>query len=177
LHGESITTRRIWHTQHDIQVSNVYFQVSHLSNDRLIYLVVRPKTTTIPSWQLKRKYHSFLMKSSFLTVYYLDRIGTLEGVSKKWRTVQMTSYCNNYALSKTINFQSYSKSVTFIASNETSRFCAVDWLLSATRCLIWKDKRDSAHWLTFWAVIIIGGAGLLLGFMQVLLQAIQLANP
>jgi hypothetical protein len=41
----------------------------------------------------------------------------------------------------------------------------------------WKDKRDSASWLTFWAVIVIGGAGLLLGFIEVLLQAIQLANP
>jgi hypothetical protein len=41
---------------------------------------------------------------------------------------------------------------------------------------LWKDKRDSAHWLTFWAVIIIGGAGILLGVIQVLLQAVQLAQ-
>ena len=42
---------------------------------------------------------------------------------------------------------------------------------------LWKDKRDSAHWLTFWAVIIIGGAGILLAVIQVLLQAVQLAHP
>ena len=41
---------------------------------------------------------------------------------------------------------------------------------------LWKDKRDSAHWLTFWAVIVIGGAGLLLSLIQVLLQAVQLAE-
>jgi hypothetical protein len=41
---------------------------------------------------------------------------------------------------------------------------------------IWNDKRDSAHWLTFWAVIFIGGAGLLLSLIQVLLQAAQLAG-
>ncbi len=42
---------------------------------------------------------------------------------------------------------------------------------------LWKDKRDSAHWLTFWAVIFIGGAGILLAVIQVLLQAVQLAHP
>lgn len=42
---------------------------------------------------------------------------------------------------------------------------------------LWKDKRDSAHWLTFWAVIVIGGAGILLAVIQVLLQAVQLAHP
>jgi hypothetical protein len=42
---------------------------------------------------------------------------------------------------------------------------------------LWKDKRDSAHWLTFWAVIVIGGAGLLLSLIQVLLQAVQLGHP
>lgn len=41
---------------------------------------------------------------------------------------------------------------------------------------LWRDKRDSAHWFTFWAVIIIGGAGLLLSFLQVILQIIQVAQ-
>ena len=41
---------------------------------------------------------------------------------------------------------------------------------------LWRDKRDSAHWFTFWAVIIIGGAGLLLSFIQVVLQIIQVAQ-
>ncbi|TRX96271.1 hypothetical protein FHL15_002995 [Xylaria flabelliformis] len=40
---------------------------------------------------------------------------------------------------------------------------------------LWLDNRDSASWLTFWAVIIIGGIGLLLAFIQVILQIIQLA--
>lgn len=41
---------------------------------------------------------------------------------------------------------------------------------------LWRDKRDSAHWFTFWAVIIIGGAGLLLTFLQVVLQIVQVAQ-
>jgi hypothetical protein len=40
---------------------------------------------------------------------------------------------------------------------------------------LWVDNRDSASWLTFWAVIVIGGIGLLLAFIQVILQIIQLA--
>lgn len=39
---------------------------------------------------------------------------------------------------------------------------------------IWADKRDSAQWWTFWAVIIFGGTGIILGAMQVILQFIQL---
>ncbi|MCJ1365751.1 hypothetical protein MMC16_004876 [Acarospora aff. strigata] len=41
---------------------------------------------------------------------------------------------------------------------------------------LWRDKRDSAHWFTFWAVIIIGGAGLLLSFIQVILQIVQVSQ-
>ncbi|KAI0024433.1 hypothetical protein F4780DRAFT_600813 [Xylariomycetidae sp. FL0641] len=40
---------------------------------------------------------------------------------------------------------------------------------------LWLDNRDSASWLTFWAVIIIGGLGLLLAFVQVVLQVVQLS--
>ncbi|KAI1407009.1 hypothetical protein F5Y13DRAFT_195811 [Hypoxylon sp. FL1857] len=40
---------------------------------------------------------------------------------------------------------------------------------------LWLDNRDSASWLTFWAVIIIGGIGLILAFLQVVLQIVQLA--
>ncbi|KAI1809448.1 hypothetical protein GGS20DRAFT_590594 [Poronia punctata] len=40
---------------------------------------------------------------------------------------------------------------------------------------LWVDNRDSASWLTFWAVIIIGGVGLLLAFIQVALQVVQVA--
>lgn len=40
---------------------------------------------------------------------------------------------------------------------------------------LWRDKRDSAGWFTFWAVILIGGLGVLLAFVQVILQILQLA--
>lgn len=40
---------------------------------------------------------------------------------------------------------------------------------------LWNDKRDSASWFTFWAVLIIGGMGIVLAFLQVVLQAIQIA--
>jgi hypothetical protein len=41
---------------------------------------------------------------------------------------------------------------------------------------IWNDKRDSAQWYTFWAVIVFGGAGIVLSFIQAVLQALQLAG-
>jgi hypothetical protein len=40
---------------------------------------------------------------------------------------------------------------------------------------LWRDKRDSAQWATFWAVIIFGAVSLLLSVVQVVLQAIQVA--
>jgi len=50
--------------------------------------------------------------------------------------------------------------------------------LSSTRPRTWKeiwhDKRDSASWFTFWAVLIIGGIGILLAFLQVVLQIVQI---
>lgn len=41
---------------------------------------------------------------------------------------------------------------------------------------LWKDKRDSAQWYTFWAVIIFGGSSIILAAVQVVLQAAQLAG-
>ncbi|KAF2124108.1 hypothetical protein P153DRAFT_350835 [Dothidotthia symphoricarpi CBS 119687] len=40
---------------------------------------------------------------------------------------------------------------------------------------LWNDKRDSASWFTFWAVLIIGGMGIILAFMQVILQIVQIS--
>ena len=41
---------------------------------------------------------------------------------------------------------------------------------------IWNDKRDAAQWYTFWAVIVFGGSGIVLSFIQAVLQALQLAG-
>lgn len=41
---------------------------------------------------------------------------------------------------------------------------------------LWRDKRDSSGWLTFWAVIIFGVFGSLMAFLQVLLQFIQMVT-
>lgn len=41
---------------------------------------------------------------------------------------------------------------------------------------IWNDKRDSVQWYTFWAVMVFGGSGIALAFIQVVLQAAQLAG-
>ena len=38
---------------------------------------------------------------------------------------------------------------------------------------LWRDKRDEVQWITFWAVIVIGGAGLMLSLVQVVLQVVQ----
>jgi hypothetical protein len=40
---------------------------------------------------------------------------------------------------------------------------------------LWNDKRDSSSWFTFWAVLIIGGMSILLAFVQVVLQIVQVS--
>ncbi len=40
---------------------------------------------------------------------------------------------------------------------------------------LWQDKRNSAQWFTFWAVLILGGVGIFLTFLQVILQVVQIA--
>jgi hypothetical protein len=40
---------------------------------------------------------------------------------------------------------------------------------------IWRKQQFSEQWYTFWAVIVIGGLGLLLAVIQVILQGLQLA--
>ena len=39
---------------------------------------------------------------------------------------------------------------------------------------LWQDKRDSTSWFTFWVELIFGATGLLLAFIQVILQIVQL---
>ena len=41
---------------------------------------------------------------------------------------------------------------------------------------LWQDKRDSDQWFTFWAVLVLGGFGLLIGLLQVILQIVQIAR-
>ncbi|KAL8936846.1 MAG: hypothetical protein Q9216_004713 [Gyalolechia sp. 2 TL-2023] len=41
---------------------------------------------------------------------------------------------------------------------------------------LWRDKRDSAGWYTFWTVLIFGAVSILLSFLQVVLQMVQLAR-
>jgi len=38
---------------------------------------------------------------------------------------------------------------------------------------LWRDTRDSLQWYTFWAVAVIGAISLLLGFVQMVLGAVQ----
>ncbi|KIV96657.1 hypothetical protein PV10_00495 [Exophiala mesophila] len=40
---------------------------------------------------------------------------------------------------------------------------------------LWKDKRDSAAWLTFWLLLIFGGLGVMFSFMQMILQVIAIS--
>ncbi|KAL9023727.1 MAG: hypothetical protein Q9196_007015 [Gyalolechia fulgens] len=41
---------------------------------------------------------------------------------------------------------------------------------------LWRDKRDSAGWYTFWTVLTFGAISILLSFFQVVLQLVQLAR-
>ena len=60
-----------------------------------------------------------------------------------------------------------------------SRIAGIHRLLSASKPRgwkeLWRDKRDSAGWLTFWIVLIFGGVAILLSALQVLLQILQMA--
>ncbi|QRD81572.1 hypothetical protein F9C07_1185037 [Aspergillus flavus] len=38
---------------------------------------------------------------------------------------------------------------------------------------LWRDKRSTEAWYTFWAVVLIGGVGLFLSFVQTVLQIMQ----
>jgi hypothetical protein len=65
-----------------------------------------------------------------------------------------------------------------------SRIATLNYHLSSRKPRTWKDlwrdKRDLAQCFIFWAVLIIGGFGLLFSFIQVVLQMVQLAistNP
>jgi len=42
---------------------------------------------------------------------------------------------------------------------------------------IWRDRRDSAQWYTFWAVIVFGSVGTLLAIIQTVLQGVQTFRP
>ena len=39
---------------------------------------------------------------------------------------------------------------------------------------IWSDRRDSPNWYTFWALLLFGGVGMTLAFIQVMLQIVQI---
>lgn len=41
---------------------------------------------------------------------------------------------------------------------------------------VWKDRRNKKDWYTFWAVVFYGTAGLILGTIQTVLQAVQTAQ-
>jgi len=47
---------------------------------------------------------------------------------------------------------------------------------SRTWVQLWRDNRDSANWLTFWAVILFGAFGSLMALLQVILQLVQLVK-
>lgn len=41
---------------------------------------------------------------------------------------------------------------------------------------LWRDRRNPLQWYTFWAVLIIGGATILLGVLQLLVSTAQLVT-
>ena len=41
---------------------------------------------------------------------------------------------------------------------------------------LWSDKRDSAQWLTFWAVICFGACGTFLALLQAVLQLVEVVK-
>ncbi|KAL8993730.1 MAG: hypothetical protein Q9169_006127 [Polycauliona sp. 2 TL-2023] len=61
-----------------------------------------------------------------------------------------------------------------------SRIARLHKILSARKprswTELWRDKRDSSGWYTFWTVLIFGGVSILLTVFQVVLQAVQLAR-
>lgn len=41
---------------------------------------------------------------------------------------------------------------------------------------LWEDRRDSSQWFTFWAVVIIGGIGLLVSFLGLMMAVVQVVG-
>lgn len=38
---------------------------------------------------------------------------------------------------------------------------------------LWRDKRDSLQWYTFWAVVFLGCVGIFMGIIQIAVGALQ----
>jgi len=66
-----------------------------------------------------------------------------------------------------VDFPFLGKRLVFIQNYVSAHNPSSFWAL-------WHDRRNVSWWWTFWAVIIIGGLGLLIGFAQVVLQILQL---
>lgn len=99
--------------------------------------------------------------------------------SKREQDILLHELCSREHCDLTVDEdrQSYDLSEDFpLYSN---RFKVLHQLLMNTKARtwkqLWKDKRDSAAWLTFWLLLIFGGLGVILSFMQMVLQLIALS--
>jgi hypothetical protein len=76
---------------------------------------------------------------------------------------------------KTNERNSYSKAVDFPIL--AARLSKIQRYITSqnpkTLSMIWKDKRNPVQWYTFWAVVWIGGFGIVLGLVQTGLAAAQ----
>ncbi|OBS19719.1 hypothetical protein FPOA_11443 [Fusarium poae] len=135
----------------------------------------RPKDFTSKAFlkEIRQSYHLIFSDESLSRSLYMKR-------ERKW--LDKNGYEDKYrdqlcgtTLRTTHGRNSYSKTADFpILAARLSRL--QDYILRQnpkSLRMIWRDKRNPYQWYTFWAVIYIGGFGILLSLVQVALSAAQ----
>jgi hypothetical protein len=112
--------------------------------------------------------------------HYFRSISPFYGIPKEGADPVLTALCGRKRPEPRFEIQdrdTYHLSGDFPVLK--SRIAALSFHLSSKRPRTWKqlwnDKRDSGSWLTFWAVLIFGGIGVMIAFVQVILQILQVA--
>lgn len=111
---------------------------------------------------------------------YFRSIRPFDGIPEEGRDRVLTALCGQKRFK--VGYEVRDREIYVLARDFpvlASRIALLLRHLSSKRPRTWKqlwdDKRDSASWFTFWAVLIIGGTGIILAFIQVILQTVQIA--
>lgn len=112
--------------------------------------------------------------------HYFRSIKPFSGIPQEGRDQVLTALCGQKQLQ--IRYQVQEREIYDLTRDFPvlkSRIAVLFRHLSTKRPRtwreLWRDKRDSASWFTFWAVLIVGGIGLTLALIQVILQIVQVA--
>ncbi|QPC78202.1 hypothetical protein HYE68_008954 [Fusarium pseudograminearum] len=102
-------------------------------------------------------------------------------ISRKWRDGMLKKVCCEPWLFEDFDQQPkriYNLQADFPILGAKLRFLAQEVQSQEPKSLrqLWKDKRNTLQWWTFWAVIIFGGVATLLSLIQTILAGLQLRD-